>query len=121
MMTWCCKRDEKNKDLCGVGITFETSSEGVMVVQSLVPGSPAENCGLIAAGDALYEVDGRSFYRSPAVDVAKAVLGAEGTSVSIGLKRGLRYESDPLFYVSLVRRPIQGAGSVQAALRPGGV
>ncbi len=91
-----------------------------MMVHSLIPGSPAENCGLIAAGDALYEVNGRSFYRSQAGEVAKAVLGAEGTSVTIGLKRGLRYESDPLFYVSLVRRPIQGTGSIQAAQRPGG-
>jgi C-terminal processing protease CtpA/Prc len=86
-----------------------------LVVQGLVPGSPAEDCGLIAAGDTLYEIDGKSVYRAGADEVAAVLLGPEGTAVRLGLKRGLRYESDPLFTVILVRCPVLGAGSVEAS------
>ena len=113
MLSWCCNRERDGKKQSGVGIVFETSPEGALIVQGLVPGSPAENCGLIAAGDTLYEINGKSFYRAGTDEVAAFLLGAEGTTVRVGLKRGLRYESDPLFQVTLVRRPVSGAGCVE--------
>ena len=113
MFSWCCNRGRDKYRQCGVGIVFETSPEGAMVVSSLVPSSPAEECGLIAAGDTLYELNGKSVYRAGADEVAAVLLGEEGASVRLGLKRGLRYESDPLFHVTLVRRLVAGAGCVE--------
>eukprot|EP00292_Cryptomonas_paramecium_P025047 CAMPEP_0113669368 /NCGR_PEP_ID=MMETSP0038_2-20120614/4535_1 /TAXON_ID=2898 /ORGANISM="Cryptomonas paramecium" /LENGTH=74 /DNA_ID=CAMNT_0000585251 /DNA_START=414 /DNA_END=635 /DNA_ORIENTATION=+ /assembly_acc=CAM_ASM_000170 len=74
MLSWCYTRGPKPRDLCGVGITFESSPDGSLMVHSLVPGSPADACGRIARGDVLYEVDGRCFFRADRAAVSAAML-----------------------------------------------
>ena len=52
-------------------------------MQGLVPGSPAEHCGLIAADDTLYEINGKSFYHAWTDEVAAFLLGLAGGEASV--------------------------------------
>lgn len=46
------------------------------------------------------------------LQVKQMLLGSEGSWVWLGLKRGQRYESDPIFFVQLQRVEIPEAGHV---------
>ncbi|EKX49364.1 hypothetical protein GUITHDRAFT_151525 [Guillardia theta CCMP2712] len=96
----------------GVGLVLREAEDGSFVVSSLVPDSPADESGKIALGDVLYEIDGRNFYRADKGEVMKATLGPPGSEVVMGFKRGLRYESDGVYRVTMVRRAVKGAGQV---------
>jgi hypothetical protein len=43
----------------GIGAVLEEDSAGYVRVARLIPGGPAERCGMVAAGDWLVEVPGR--------------------------------------------------------------
>lgn len=102
----------QREDPCGVGIVFTEMEDGSLVVTGLLPNCPAELSQIVAMGDTLYEVDGVNYYRAEKSKVAAAVLGPEGSVVQLGLKRGLRYESDPVYHVALVRAQVPNAGQV---------
>lgn len=97
---------------CGIGIVFTEVEDGSLVVTGLLPNCPADSCGKIAIGDTLYEVDGVNLYRVDKKVVATAVLGPKNSIVRLGLKRGLRYESDPVYFVTLERGCVPNAGQV---------
>lgn len=97
---------------CGVGIVFTEIEDCSLVVTGLVPDCAADASGQIAVGDTLYEVDGVDYYRAERDKVAAAVLGPEHSAVRLGFKRGLRYESDPVFHVTLLRGAVPNAGQV---------
>jgi C-terminal processing protease CtpA/Prc len=99
-------------ELCGVGIVFTEIDDGSLVVTALLPNCPADACEKIAIGDTLYEVDGVNYYRADKSRVATAVLGPANSIVRLGLKRGLRYESDPVYYVTLERGKVPNVGQV---------
>mmetsp|Transcript_28670 Transcript_28670/g.58640 ORF Transcript_28670/g.58640 Transcript_28670/m.58640 type:complete len:122 (+) Transcript_28670:745-1110(+) len=103
------KKDQK----AGVGIVFQVSDEGALVVASLVPDGPAERSGKVAAGDVLYEVDGVNVYRAHQLKVADLVVGVEGSKVCLGLKRGMRYEGDGIFRVELTKAVMDKVGLVE--------
>ena len=54
------QQDEFQQVGVGIGAYFcpSESDPGVIVVKSLLPGSPAEECGKIAEGDVIVSVDG---------------------------------------------------------------
>lgn len=97
---------------CGVGIVFTEVEDGSLVVTALLPNCPADACEKIAMGDTLYEVDGVNYYRAEKSKVAAAVLGPANSIVRLGFKRGLRYESDPVYHVMLERGQVPNAGQV---------
>lgn len=97
---------------CGVGIIFTEVDDGSLVVTGLLPDCPADLCGKIAIGDTLYEVNGVNYYRAEKSKVASAVLGAANSIVRLGFKRGLRYESDPVYHVTIERGQVPNAGQV---------
>ena len=113
MSSICCASRRKEENKCGVGIILEVSTDGSLVVAGIVHGSPAEASSCIAVGDVLYEVDGINLYKASYAAAIGAILGAPGTTVHLGFKRGLRYESDPVFYVFLARMRLEGAGRVE--------
>jgi len=108
--------DEK----CGIGIVFTEVEDGSLVVTVLLPNCAADSTETIALGDTLYEVNGVNYYRAEKSKVASAVLGPEGSTVRLGFKRGLRYESDPVYHVTLERGQVPNAGVVaKLRVKPG--
>ena len=103
----------KDAKQCGVGILFTVNPEGALQVSSLLPGSPAEESGLIRPGDILHKVDDKDVFCSAANVVHQLVVGPEGSWVLLGLRMGAR-EGDGLVHVALQRRPIE---NVEEALR----
>ncbi|KAJ1496448.1 hypothetical protein T484DRAFT_1874388, partial [Baffinella frigidus] len=112
----CCKskaekqthitaRKRESSHACGVGILFSVDHEGALAVSSLVPGSPADESGLIRPGDVLHKVDDRNIFCSPAQEVHRLVVGPEGSWVLLGLRMGLE-AGDGLVHVALQRRRV---------------
>jgi len=70
----------------GVGLYIE-ERDGYVVVQSPIPGSPAQAAGL-QPGDRILAVDGRNVVGERTDVVAGLVRGPEGTRVTLTLQRG---------------------------------
>jgi hypothetical protein len=74
----------------GIGIVLQKDAANRMVVVRLVAGGPAEESGTVLAGDVLQDVGG---VEPPAggwemADVLALIIGAHGTPVQLGLRRG---------------------------------
>jgi hypothetical protein len=73
-------------DHCGVGMMM--AEEGSLLkVMGLVPGGPAEKSHAIQKGDLLVEIDGKSVAGKTILEVRPSLLGARGSSITIGLAR----------------------------------
>lgn len=70
----------------GIGVVLERRDRG-LVVQTVLPGSPAERAGL-DPGDQIVTVDGRDVRDEPAAAVVDDVRGPVGTTVELGLEGG---------------------------------
>ena len=79
---------ESSGKWCGIGIivSTRTESDNKIVVDRVVPESPAEKAGL-KVGDVLTEVDGTSVLPLDLSDIANLIAGDEGTSVEISVLR----------------------------------
>ena len=69
-----------------VGVTFENQL-GELMVQSVVPGGPADRAGLVV-GDIVVTIDGESISRMGARGFGDSFAWPVGTSVSITVERG---------------------------------
>lgn len=86
----------------GIGVTIQVSEdEGGMRIELVTPGSPAEEAG-IEAGDIIISVEGQPTLELGMSGTRALVRGEEGTSVHLGMKRGVR-----AFEVDVTRRSIQ--------------
>lgn len=86
----------------GIGVTIQVSeNEGGMRIELVTPGSPAEEAG-IEAGDIIISVEGQPTLELGMSGTRALVRGEEGTSVHLGMKRGVR-----AFEVDVTRRSIQ--------------
>ena len=86
----------------GIGVTIQVSEdEGGMRIELVTPGSPAEEAG-IEAGDIIISVEGQPTLELGMNGTRALVRGEEGTSVHLGMKRGVR-----AFEVDVTRRSIQ--------------
>ncbi len=103
---------EDTVDLVGVGITVKYA-EGGLLVESLVPGGPAQEAGL-EPGDLIVAVDGVSCAPGGA-EARDRLLGDEGTSVALTV---LREGSTQTF--TMTRRAIH-VDNTTAELLEGGV
>ena len=73
--------------MAGIGAAFE-AGEGIgLLVHSLVPGGPADTCGLIRKGDELVSVDGIDVRGMGAGELAQVLIGPVGTSVRVSFLR----------------------------------
>jgi hypothetical protein len=73
-------------DHCGVGMMMAEEG-GHLKVMGLVPGGPADKSHAIQKGDLLVEIDGKSVQGRSILEVRPSLLGARGTSITIGLAR----------------------------------
>ena len=62
---------------------------GHLKVMGLVPGGPADKSHAIQKGDLLVEIDGKSVAGKGILEVRPSLLGARGSSITIGLVRNL--------------------------------
>ena len=86
----------------GIGVTIQVSEdEGGMRIELVTPGSPAEEAG-IEAGDIIISIEGQPTLELGMSGTRALVRGEEGTSVHLGMKRGVR-----AFEVDVTRRSIQ--------------
>ena len=89
--------------IVGIGITFQMNKDGVDV-QSVIGGTPADRAGL-QVGDVIVSADGVDFSGMNSDTAASYIKGAEGTIVTIGVKRK---DTDNIIYLQLKREPIIG-------------
>ena len=82
----------------GIGAWVDTEGEFLTII-SPMPGSPAEKAGL-RPGDQVVAVDGQDMLGVPAQLVIRRVMGPEGTTVVLGIRR--EGVADP-FDVDVVR------------------
>lgn len=75
-------------DHCGVGMMMAEEG-GHLKVMGLVPGGPADKSHAIQKGDLLVEIDGKSVAGKGILEVRPSLLGARGSSITIGLVRNL--------------------------------
>jgi len=84
----------------GVGMVLKEikmpGGETLLAVKTLAPGSPAITSGMIAAGDYLLTVDGKSVTSS--AEAAKHILGERGSSIT------MQFERDGERFVVAMRR-----------------
>eukprot|EP00802_Teleaulax_amphioxeia_P022134 Tamp_22550.p1 GENE.Tamp_22550~~Tamp_22550.p1 ORF type:complete len:246 (-),score=20.65 Tamp_22550:346-1017(-) len=75
----------------GVGIVFRQDEQDILRVDSVTPGGPAERSGLVKEGDELYSVAGQTVRGLTIGQLARLVLGPQGTTVDLELKRGTQF------------------------------
>ncbi len=73
-------------DHCGVGMMMAEEG-GQLKVMGLVPGGPADKSHAIQKGDLLVEIDGKPVAGRTILEVRPYLLGARGSSITIGLAR----------------------------------
>ncbi|HEX6988520.1 MAG TPA: S41 family peptidase [Bacillota bacterium] len=98
----------------GVGLYIQ-ERDGYIVIQSPIPGSPAQAAGL-QPGDRILAVDGRDVVGERSDVVAGLVRGPEGTTVTLTIQRG----SQQPFDVRLQRARIE-LPSVEARIEGGDI
>lgn len=100
---WARFDEDMKSELHGVGIRIEADlASGYIKVVAPIEGSPAAAAGVMP-GDLIVAVDGTSIKGKPTDAVIRTIKGAEGTEVTLTLKRG---EADP-FDVKLKRAVIK--------------
>ena len=72
-------------EFCGIGVTIMEFSEGLQVTK-VHRSSPAEAAGL-RAGDVIFMADGVSLAGLDLTTAKSHIIGEEGTSVSLGIRR----------------------------------
>ncbi len=98
----------------GIGAYVDTTTEYVTIVTP-ISGSPAEAAGL-RPGDQVLAVDGTDMTGIPGDAVIGYILGPEGTSVTLTIRR----EGEATFDVTIVRAHIS-IPSVEGELLDGGI
>ncbi|WP_158602166.1 S41 family peptidase [Cohnella endophytica] len=83
---WSSFNSALEQTFVGIGIVI-SEEKGIVYVQEVIAGSPAEASGL-QAGDALAAADGKSLKGLSSADVQKELRGVEGTSVKLTVNRG---------------------------------
>ena len=101
---------EDARKRAGVGIKLRSSIvSGAHIVAAILRNSSAEQCGLIEKGDELISIEGESVEGKSMDFVASRLLGEEGTSINLILKRNKR-----IFILADVVRKVSSQQSSQA-------
>eukprot|EP00292_Cryptomonas_paramecium_P020553 CAMPEP_0113710802 /NCGR_PEP_ID=MMETSP0038_2-20120614/30373_1 /TAXON_ID=2898 /ORGANISM="Cryptomonas paramecium" /LENGTH=173 /DNA_ID=CAMNT_0000636927 /DNA_START=229 /DNA_END=747 /DNA_ORIENTATION=+ /assembly_acc=CAM_ASM_000170 len=79
------------------GISVRMALGGCLLVVSVAPGSPADQCdGAIAPGDQILAVDGKSIEpHMTAEEIASLIVGEAGREVNLKLRRRRRKQRPP--------------------------
>lgn len=76
-----------NQSYVGIGIVM-SEDDGITYIEDVVPDSPAFKAGIMP-GDALVSIDGVSTVGLTIDKIQEAAAGPEGTTVNVGVKRGM--------------------------------
>ena len=87
--------------MVGIGVEVTANTEGYLEIVRVYDGSPAAVAAL-EAGDVIVSVGGTPITPQTSNDAVQAILGEAGTSVTLGIRRGLEE-----FVVDLTRREIE--------------
>lgn len=98
-------RASLEKQFEGVGLVLREGINGV-VISDLIKGGPADKSGVIAPGDLIVQIDGRSVEGATYEEVLSGLQGNGGAPVRIGLKRAAGKENEQLLEVALKREKI---------------
>ncbi len=101
----------------GVGVVVGPAAKGA-VVQSVLPGSPAE--GKLAPGDVIAEVDGTDVAAAAMDDIIARLRGSAGSTVSITVQRGADTSTVDVVRKRLVVPPGSGPVAIAAIGAVGG-
>lgn len=77
--------EEQASQFYGIGVSILQHRDGVYV-QSIVPGTPADNVGL-RYGDKILEVDGKDAIEWSSAEVSRNVRGERGSTVKVKIER----------------------------------
>lgn len=88
-------QEDTSGEYVGIGAVVSQTSDMVVTIIRPVPGSPAEEAGLLA-GDVIMEIDGTPIVDQELSVVVDMIRGAEGTSVNIKIYR--QGEMDYLYF-----------------------
>lgn len=84
----CDQASDFSGEFSGIGVTIRTIEDtGEIEVVTVIPGSPAEDAGLLP-GDIFYEVEGQLVTGMTQAELTALVPGPRGTAVTITFKRG---------------------------------
>ena len=86
-------------EFCGIGVTIMEFSEGLQIT-TIHRNSPAESAGL-REGDIIFAADGNNLSGLELNTAKSYIVGEEGTTVNLGIRRG-----DTEFYVDVQRAQI---------------
>jgi len=90
----------------GIGATVNMREGQVIIVRPL-PGSPAEEAGLLPA-DIILEVDGTSIEGMNLLDAIALIRGPEGTTVLLTIQRSSETDAEAeIFEVEIVRKKLE--------------
>ncbi|EKX41531.1 hypothetical protein GUITHDRAFT_153826 [Guillardia theta CCMP2712] len=71
----------------GIGISFVPDESDSIVVAHLVPGGPAETCGLLQVGDKVLFIDGIEVKGRTVTDAIRMVLGPKDSNVELVVEK----------------------------------
>jgi|688.fasta_scaffold06188_11 carboxyl-terminal processing protease len=89
------------KEFEGIGVVLQQDTDGSIVITKLIAGGPAAKSGLIQPKDHLVAIDGASVAEHSLDKIMEMIRGANGTSVTLQLKRAAKDLN-----VTLKREPI---------------
>ncbi|MBS3903878.1 MAG: PDZ domain-containing protein [Simkania sp.] len=98
-------RASLEKQFEGIGVILKEGIDGVEIAD-LIEGGPAHNSGLIAVGDLLVEINGKSQTSAAYDEVLSALQDGPNSSVLLGLKRIHPNGQEDVFHVQLKREKI---------------
>jgi C-terminal processing protease CtpA/Prc len=69
------------------GIIFERDERGTLVLDAMLPGSPAARAKALRTGDVLVDIDGMHVKCKPVAMIGPLMLGPTGSEVTLGFER----------------------------------
>jgi len=109
---------DRNNPPAGTGIVFSRDARGVMIVDGVLPGSPAAQSGQLHKGDILVEVNGEDVFRKPVQLVGPMLIGTAGSELTLGFDRPLPDSSKQRVLVALTRAILPTASRRREAPAP---
>ena len=98
----------------GIGVEFDMGQDNHLVIESVLPGTPASGAGL-QSGDVLTQIGNQSTARMSLDDAAKLLRGDVGTTVTIKVWR----QGDNQYHTVTLKREQISVPSATGAILPG--
>ncbi len=98
----------------GIGVEFGMDKDKHLVIESVLPGTPASSAGL-QSGDILAQIDSQSTAQMSMDDAAKLLRGNVGTAVTIKVWR----QRDSQYHTVTLKREQISVPSATGAILPG--